>query len=56
MVYAIRSNNIIISCRPLKETRKHGAYSRKVHEFAEGHTVSVQTDSKGKIAVKAKEK
>ena len=56
MVYAIRSNNIIISCRPLKGTRRQGEQSKQEHEFAESHTVYIQTDSKGKIAVKAKEK
>ena len=55
MVYAIRSNNIIVSCRPLKETRRQGTYSKQVHKFAESHTVSIQTDSKGTIKIKAQE-
>lgn len=56
VVHAIGTNKIIVSCRPLKGTRGQGTHSKQVNTFAESHTVSVQTDSKGTIMIKARAK
>ena len=53
MVYSIRSNKPIVSSKPLETKRQQSSFSQKVDAFSRDYHVSVQTDTSGKVSVKA---
>ena len=53
MVYSKRSNKPIVSSKPVDTKRKQGSFSKKMDTFSENYHVSIQTDSSGKVSVKA---
>lgn len=53
MVYAIRSNNPVLTKKPLKMHRTQSNTAKEINEFMHNHKVSVRTDATGQIVVKA---
>ena len=53
MVYSVRSNRTFCSTKPIKTKRVRSEWSKKLDEFMDTHTISVQTDPSGKVVVTA---